>query len=144
MVVSSSPQVRYPDYYGIDMAHLEEFIAFRAAIALITERGEWQRLANIYRQCKAQILLPKEQMINCVRDVYKPFTADEISLKMAEMLRPEGVNAEVHIVYQSLEGLHAACPNSPGDWYFSGHYPTPGGVKRCNEAFIAYYEKHFM
>lgn len=144
VVVSSSPQVRYPDYYGIDMAHLEEFIAFRAAIALITERGEWQRLANIYRQCKAQILLPKEQMINCVRDVYKPFTADEISLKMAEMLRPEGVNAEVHIVYQSLEGLHAACPNSPGDWYFSGHYPTPGGVKRCNEAFIAYYEKHFM
>ena len=144
VVVSSSPQVRYPDYYGIDMAHLEEFIAFRAAIALITERGEWQRLANIYRQCKAQILLPKEQMINCVRDVYKPFTADEISLKMAEMLRPEGVNAEVHIVYQSLEGLHTACPNSPGDWYFSGHYPTPGGVKRCNEAFIAYYEKHFM
>ena len=144
VVVSSSPQVRYPDYYGIDMAHLEEFIAFRAAIALITERGEWQRLANIYRQCKAQILLPKEQMINCVRDVYKPFTADEISQKMAEMLRPEGVNAEVHIVYQSLEGLHAACPNSPGDWYFSGHYPTPGGVKRCNEAFIAYYEKHFM
>lgn len=143
VVVSSSPQVRYPDYYGIDMARMEEFIAFRAAIALHKDRGLEQRLDEIYVKCKAQENLPKEQVVNYVREVYKPFTSEEISEKMAEMLRPEGVTTEIHIVYQSLDGLHKACPHSPGDWYFSGHYPTPGGNKRVNEAFIHYYEHNY-
>uniref|UniRef100_UPI003FEE80B2 amidophosphoribosyltransferase n=1 Tax=Alloprevotella sp. TaxID=1872471 RepID=UPI003FEE80B2 len=143
VVVSSSPQVRYPDYYGIDMARMEEFIAFRAAIALHKGRGLEQRLDEIYAKCKAQENLPKEQVVNYVREVYKPFTSEEISEKMAEMLRPEGVTTEIHIVYQSLDGLHKACPHSPGDWYFSGHYPTPGGNKRVNEAFIHYYEHNY-
>lgn len=143
VVVSSSPQVRYPDYYGIDMAKMEEFIAFRAAIALHKERDMEQHLTDIYQRCKAQENLPKEEVINYVREVYKPFTSEEISEKMAEMLRPEGVTTEIHIVYQSLDGLHKACPHSPGDWYFSGHYPTPGGNKRVNEAFIQYYENNF-
>lgn len=143
VVVSSSPQVRYPDYYGIDMARMEEFIAFRAAIALHKDRGLEQRLDEIYAKCKAQENLPKEQVVNYVREVYKPFTSEEISEKMAEMLRPKGVTTEIHIVYQSLDGLHKACPHSPGDWYFSGHYPTPGGNKRVNEAFIHYYEHNY-
>lgn len=143
VVVSSSPQVRYPDYYGIDMARMEEFIAFRAAIALHKDRGLEQRLDEIYAKCKAQENLPKEQVVNYVREVYKPFTSEEISEKMAEMLRPEGVTTEIHIVYQSLDGLHKACPHSPGDWFFSGHYPTPGGNKRVNEAFIHYYEHNY-
>lgn len=143
VVVSSSPQVRYPDYYGIDMARMEEFIAFRAAIALHKDRGLEQRLDEIYAKCKAQENLPKEQVVNYVREVYKPFTSEEISEKMAEMLRPEGVTTEIHIVYQSLDGLHKACPHSPGDWYFSGHYPTPGGNKRVNDAFIHYYEHNY-
>ena len=143
VVVSSSPQVRYPDYYGIDMARMEEFIAFRAAIALHKDRGLEQRLDEIYAKCKAQENLPKEQVVNYVREMYKPFTSEEISEKMAEMLRPEGVTTEIHIVYQSLDGLHKACPHSPGDWYFSGHYPTPGGNKRVNEAFIHYYEHNY-
>ncbi len=140
VVVSSSPQVRYPDYYGIDMACMDEFIAFRAAIALHKDKGIEARLDNIYSKCKAQENLPKESVVNYVREVYEPFTSEEISEKMAEMLRPEGVTTEIHIVYQSLDGLHRACPHSPGDWYFSGHYPTPGGNKRVNEAFIHYYE----
>ena len=143
VVVSSSPQVRYPDYYGIDMARMEEFIAFLAAIALHKDRGLEQRLDEIYAKCKAQENLLKEQVVNYVREVYKPFTSEEISEKMAEMLRPEGVTTEIHIVYQSLDGLHKACPHSPGDWYFSGHYPTPGGNKRVNEAFIHYYEHNY-
>lgn len=144
VVVSSSPQVRYPDYYGIDMAKMEEFIAFRAAISLHKERGTESILENVYKLCKAQENLPKEEVVNYVRQIYKPFTAEEISDKMAEMLRPEGVTTEIHIVYQSLDGLHKACPHSPGDWYFSGHYPTPGGNKRVTEAFINYYESNFL
>lgn len=144
VVVSSSPQVRYPDYYGIDMAKMEEFIAFRAAIALHKERGTESILEDVYKLCKAQENLPKEEVVNYVRQIYKPFTAEEISDKMAKMLRPEGVTTEIHIVYQSLDGLHKACPHSPGDWYFSGHYPTPGGNKRVTEAFINYYESNFL
>ena len=140
VVVSSSPQVRYPDYYGIDMANMDEFIAFRAAIALHRDRQMEDRLERIYRKCKAQEQLPKEQVVNHVQEVYEPFTDRDISEKMAEMLRPEGVTTEIHLVFQSLEGLHKACPTSPGDWYFSGNYPTPGGNKRVNQAFIAYYE----
>ena len=143
VVVSSSPQVRYPDYYGIDMANMDEFIAFRAAIALHRDRGIEARLMEIYEKCKAQEMLPKEEVINYVREVYEPFPSEDISEKMARMLRPEGVHTEIHIVFQSLEGLHRACPHSPGDWYFSGHYPTPGGNKRVNEAYINYIEKHF-
>lgn len=142
VVVSSSPQVRYPDYYGIDMANMDEFIAFRAAIALHKKLGIEKRLDDIYNQCKVQENLPKEKIVNHVREVYEPFSAEEISAQMAEMLRPEGVTTEIHIVYQSLEGLRAACPNSPGDWYFSGHYPTPGGNMRVNNAFIDYYERN--
>lgn len=144
VVVSSSPQVRYPDYYGIDMAHMDEFIAFKAAVALIVDRGEEERLKDIYERCKAQENLPKEEVKNYVKEIYAPYTADEISQKMVDLLRPDGVTTEIHIVYQSLEGLHEACPNSPGDWYFSGNYPTPGGVMRVNKAFIDYYERNWL
>ena len=144
VVVSSSPQVRYPDYYGIDMAHMDEFIAFRAAIALHADKGLMHRLDDIYRRCKQQAGYPKEKVVNYVKEVYAPFTDDDISRKMAVMLRPEGVTTEISIVYQSIEGLHKACPHSPGDWYFSGNYPTPGGTKCVNEAFIDYYEKHLL
>ena len=143
VVVSSSPQVRFPDYYGIDMSHMDEFIAFKAAIALTLEQGGETRLKDIYRRCKEQENLPKEQIKNFVKEVYAPFSDDDISKKMAELLRPNGVTTEIHIVYQSLEGLHKACPTSPGDWYFSGDYPTPGGTKRVNQAFIDYYETNF-
>ena len=144
VVVSSSPQVRFPDYYGIDMAHMDEFIAFKAAVALICDRGQEQRLKDIYTRCKAQEYLPKEEVVNYVQEIYEPFTQEEISRKMVDLLRPDGVSTEIHIVYQSLEGLHKACPHSPGDWYFSGNYPTPGGVKRVNRAFIDYYEKTWL
>lgn len=141
VVVSSSPQVRYPDYYGIDMARMEEFIAFQAAVALAEERGMSHVLSEIYHKCKAQATLPKEEMINHVKELYDLFTDEEISQKMTEMLRPEGVKAEIKIVYQTLEGLRDACPGHSGDWYFSGNYPTPGGVKRLNDAYINYIEE---
>ena len=143
VLVSSSPQVRYPDYYGIDMAHMEEFIAFRAAIELLIERGDWARIDDVYRSCMAQRTLPKEQMQNYVRDIYAPFTDEDISRKMVEMLRPEGITTPIEIVYQSLDGLHKACPNHQGDWYFSGDYPTPGGLRLLNQAFIEYYENNY-
>lgn len=144
VVVSSSPQVRYPDYYGIDMANMDEFIAFRAAISLHKDRGSEYQLADIYNRCKKQENLPKEKVVNYVREVYEPFSAEEISEKMVEMLRPEGVTTEIHLVYQSLDGLHKACPSTPGDWYFSGHYPTPGGNMRVNQAYIDFYEKSMI
>lgn len=144
VIVSSSPQVRYPDYYGIDMSKMDEFIAFRAAIELLKERGWWHVINDTYTKCKQQLALPKEQMINGVKAIYAPFTADEISEKMAQILTPCGVNSEVRIVYQSIEGLHKACPNNPGDWYFTGNYPTPGGIKKVNEAFVNYYEDIYM
>lgn len=140
VLVSSSPQVRYPDYYGIDMAQMDEFIAFRAAIELIIERGDWARIDDVYRRCVQQKSLPKEEMKNHVKDIYAPFSDEEISQKMVEMLRPVGIDTPIEIVYQSLEGLHKACPNHSGDWYFSGDYPTPGGLKLLNQAFINYYE----
>jgi amidophosphoribosyltransferase len=140
VVVSSSPQIRYPDCYGIDMNRMDEFVAFRAAIALLKERGMTDVIDETYRKCKEQENLPKEKVVNYVKDIYRPFTADEISVKIAEILKPEGVKAEVDIVYQSLEGLHKACPNHNGDWYFSGNYPTPGGNKVVTKSFIKYYE----
>ena len=138
VMVSSSPQIRYPDYYGIDMAHVEEFCAFRAAIALLKERGLWSVAEQTYWACKAEIQRPKEEQRNCVSEIYKPFTVDDINRKMAEMLRPAGMETPVEFVFQTVEGLHAACPNHPGDWYFSGNYPTPGGIHLVNCAFIKY------
>ena len=133
VMVSSSPQVRYPDYYGIDMSCLEEFCAFRAVIALIEERGMWQLLNDVYLACKHE-----PYTINHVRALYEPFTVEEINAKIVEMLRPADMQSPVELVFQSIEGLHEACPNHPGDWYFTGHYPTPGGTRLCNEAFINY------
>ncbi len=144
VIVSSSPQVRYPDYYGIDMSRMSEFIAFRAAIELLRDRDMRDVIASAYRKAKAQADLPKEQMVNCVKDIYAPFTDDEIAAKMVELLKPENVRAKVQIVYQPLEGLREACPDHPGDWYFSGDYPTPGGVKLLNKAFIDYIEQVYQ
>ena len=144
VIVSSSPQVRYPDYYGIDMSRMSEFIAFRAAIELLRDRDMKDVIAAVYRKAKAQADLPKEQMVNYVKDIYAPFTDDEIAAKMVELLKPDSVRAKVQIVYQPLEGLHEACPNHPGDWYFSGDYPTPGGVKLLNKAFIDYIEQVYQ
>lgn len=144
VIVSSSPQVRYPDYYGIDMAKMSEFIAFRAAIELLKERDMKDVIAAAYRKSKDQEGLPKEQMVNCVKEIYAPFTDDEIAAKMVEMLTPAGTQAKVQIVYQTLDGLHKACPRHPGDWYFSGDYPTPGGVKMLNRAFINYIEQVYQ
>jgi len=144
VIVSSSPQVRYPDYYGIDMSHMEEFIAFRAAIALLKERDMRDVIERAYKKAKDQQGLPKEKMVNYVKDIYAPFSDDEISGQMVKMLTSKGVKAKIEIVYQTLEGLHEACPNHRGDWYFSGDYPTPGGVKMVNEAFINYIEQVYQ
>ena len=143
VMVSSSPQIRYPDYYGIDMSRLEELCAFRAAIALIHERGMHEIISETYRKCKEQIraLSPEEQGDESpVRAIYAPFTVEEINKKIVEMLRPDDMHAPVELVFQSIEGLHHACPDHPGDWYFTGHYPTPGGIRKVNQAFVSYVE----
>ncbi|MBR2230546.1 MAG: amidophosphoribosyltransferase [Prevotella sp.] len=136
VMVSSSPQIRYPDYYGIDMSHLEELCAFRAAIALIKDRGMQKLIADTYKACKYS-----PASLNHVRNIYAPFTVEEINEKIVEMLHPEGMQAPIELVYQSIEGLHKACPNHPGDWYFTGHYPTPGGIRMVNQAFVNYVEQ---
>ncbi len=136
VMVSSSPQIRYPDYYGIDMSHLEELCAFRAAISLIKERGLQHVIAETYKKCKANLSLS----CNHVRKIYEPFTVEEINGKIVEMLRPEGMKAPIELVFQRIEGLHKACPNHLGDWYFTGHYPTPGGIRMVNQAFVDYVE----
>ncbi len=136
VMVSSAPQIRYPDYYGIDMSHLEELCAFRAAIALIRERGLDRLLDEVHEAC---LTSPDSQCH--VRRIYAPFSPSDISRKMAEMLRPEGMPTPIEIVFQNIEGLHKACPNHPGDWYFTGHYPTPGGIRMANRAYIDFYEK---
>ena len=141
VMVSSSPQIRYPDYYGIDMPRLEEFCAFRATMALIEERGMWQLVADTYQACQRELMKPKEEMHNRVRAIYEPFTVEDINRKIVEMLRPEDMQAPVELVFQSIEGLHKACPNHPGDWYFTGHYPTPGGTRLANQAFVNYIDK---
>ncbi len=140
VVVSSAPQIRYPDYYGIDMPRLEEFCVFRATIELLKERNLLNILDETYEHCKAELQKSKEDMENAVRAVYEPFTVEEINRKIVEMLTPEGMTTPVEIVFQSIEGLHTARPNHRGDWYFTGHYPTPGGTRLCNQAFINYYE----
>ena len=136
VMVSSSPQIRYPDYYGIDMSHLEELCAFRAAIALIKDRGMQKLIADTYKACKYS-----PASLNHVRNIYAPFTVEEINDKIVEMLHPEGMQAPIELVYQSIEGLHKACPHHPGDWYFTGHYPTPGGIRMVNQAFVNYVEQ---
>ena len=140
VIVSSSPQIRYPDYYGIDMARMNEFCAFRAAIELLKESGRQDIIDEVYVKSKAQEFLPKEEIVNYVTEIYKPFTMEDISKKIAQMLTPAEVDCPVELVYQSIEGLHEACPNHSGDWYFSGNYPTPGGTRMVNLAYINYYE----
>lgn len=140
VVVSSSPQVRYPDCYGIDMSRMAEFCAFRAAVELIRQRGMDSLLDDTYRRCIEMESRPDAEQANCVKAIYEPFTDREISAKIAEMLTPADVDAEVEIIYQDIEGLHKAIPDHPGDWYFSGDYPTPGGFRAVNRAYINFYE----
>ena len=143
IVVSSSPQVRYPDCYGIDMSSLSEFAAFRAAIALIGDRGMNHLIRDVYEKCMEMEHKPDDELENCVKDIYGPFSQQEIAAKMAQMLTPPGINAEVRLIFQSMRGLHEAIPDFPGDWYFSGDYPTPGGKRMVNRSFISFYEKNF-
>ena len=143
VIVSSSPQVRYPDYYGIDMSSMSEFIAFKAAVALLKETGKEDILIEAYQKAKKLQAEGRDSEENCVKAVYAPFSDEEISAKIVELLTPAETRAKVEIVYQTLEGLHSSCLNHPGDWYFSGDYPTPGGVKLVNKAFISYMEKEY-
>lgn len=140
VIVSSAPQIRYPDYYGIDMPRLEEFCVFRATIALFKERGLEHVITEVYEKCLAELQKSKEEMHNAVREIYKPFGVEEINAKIVEMLRPEGVQTPIQLVFQSIDGLRTAIPNHRGDWYFTGHFPTPGGTRLCNKAFVNYYE----
>lgn len=143
VMVSSAPQIRFPDYYGIDMARLEEFCAFRAAIALLEERGLTYIIQETYNACLAEIRKPKQEQRNCVLAIYEPLSVEDINRQMALMLRPSGMQSPVEFVFQTLDGLHAACPNHPGDWYFSGNYPTPGGNYLVNQAFIHFFVNIF-
>lgn len=140
IIVSSAPQIRYPDCYGIDMAQLDKFAAFNAAIALLKESGQEEVIEGVYRKCSEQRNLPKEEIVNYVKEIYRPFTPEQISVKMAELLRPEDCEAEVELVFQTVENLHKASPEHTGDWYFTGDYPTPGGNKVVNTSFLLYYE----
>lgn len=144
VIVSSSPQVRYPDYYGIDMSRMNEFIAFKAAVALLTDRKLEFILLDAYKRAKLQQLQEGSSTVNYVKEIYAPFTDEEIATKMVDLLTPKGTKVKVEIVFQTLEGLHTACPNHPGDWYFSGDYPTPGGTRLVNEAFIHYMEEEYL
>ncbi len=140
VIVSSSPQIRYPDCYGIDMSRMSEFIAFKAALELLKETNQENILNEVYKLCKAQQDKPKEEIVNYVKKVYEPFTDAQISDKIAEMISPEDKSTKIEVVYQTLEGLHKACPNNKGDWYFSGNYPTAGGNRVVNNAFINFME----
>ena len=140
VVVSSAPQIRYPDCYGIDMARIDAFIAFKAALALLKDTNQYYIVDEVYKKCKDQQSKSDDEIINYVKGIYNPFKAEEISAKIAQMLKTEDINAEVEVIYQSIEGLHKACPDNLGDWYFTGNYPTPGGMRVVNEAFINFYE----
>lgn len=145
VIVSSAPQIRYPDYYGIDMPNLQEFCVFKATIELIKERGMEELLTRTYEACKWEIAKTnKLEIKNVVKAIYHPFTVEEINHKIVEMLRPENMTTPVEIVYQSIEGLHQAIPNHKGDWYFTGNYPTPGGMRLVNQSFIHFYEKEYL
>lgn len=143
IIVSSAPQIRYPDYYGIDMSSLQEFCVFRAAIKLLKDQGKEDTIGDVYAACLDELKKPVEEIRNCVRDIYEPFTVEEINEKIVEMLRPKDVTTPIELVFQSIDGLHQAIPNHRGDWYFTGLYPTPNGMKLCNQAFIDYYEKEY-
>ena len=140
VVVSSAPQVRYPDCYGIDMANLDSLIAFKATLELLKDKGQYSMVKEVYDKCKKQVGNADIEIKNYVKDIYNIFTADEISEKIAEILSVNVQNAKVKIIYQSIENLHQACPNHTGDWYFTGNYPTPGGNRVVNNAFINFYE----
>jgi len=140
VIASSAPQIRYPDCYGIDMARMGDFVAFRAAVELLKERGQEGLIQEVYKKCKAQEQMPDAEVQNFVKEIYDPFTAQEISDKIAQILTPEGVKAKVSIIYQDIKDLHESCPSNPGDWYFSGNYPTPGGNRVVNRSFIYYVE----
>ncbi|MDA7768153.1 amidophosphoribosyltransferase [Flavobacteriales bacterium] len=140
VIVSSAPQIRYPDCYGIDMAKLGDFIAFQAAIALLKESGQEGLIDEVYQKCLADLALPTSESVNHVQAIYKPFSADQISEKIAHLLRPQDINAEVNIIYQTIEDLHDSCPNNTGDWYFTGDYPTVGGNRVVNKSFVYYVE----
>ena len=140
IIVSSAPQIRYPDCYGIDMSKMGDFIAFKAAVALLKESGQENVLTDILEQCRDLQRNNKLHTENLVRQVYKPFLLEEISEKIAKLVTPEEVTIPVQVIYQTIETLHEACPNNKGDWYFTGNYPTPGGNKVCNKAFMNYME----
>jgi amidophosphoribosyltransferase len=140
VVVSSAPQIRYPDCYGIDMSRMGEFVAFEAAVSLLKETGKENILAEVYKQCKDSLALPKEKVLNYVKAIYEPFTDQEISDRIAQIITPKGTKAEIKVIYQTLDNLHTACPDHLGDWYFSGDYPTPGGNKIVNRAFVNWME----
>jgi amidophosphoribosyltransferase len=140
IIVSSAPQIRYPDCYGIDMSRMGEFVAFEAAVSLLKESGKEDILIDVYQKCKEDFDLPKEQAKNHVKAIYAPFTDEQISKRIAEIITPKDLNAEVEVIYQTLDNLHTACPQHLGDWYFSGDYPTPGGNKVVNRAFVNWME----
>ena len=140
VIASSAPQIRYPDCYGIDMARMGDFVAFRAAIALLKERGQEDVIQTVYEKCKAQAHLADHEVQNFVKEIYEPFEAQEISDKIADLLTPPEVNARVTVLYQTIEDLHKSCPGHPGDWYFTGDYPTPGGNRVVNKSFMYYVE----
>jgi amidophosphoribosyltransferase len=140
VVVSSAPQIRYPDCYGIDMAKIDDFIAFKAALELLKDTNQYNIVDSVYKKCKEQQAKIDTEIVNHVKEIYRPFKAEEISAKIAEMLKTVDIKAEVEVIYQSIEGLHKACPDNLGDWYFTGNYPTPGGMRVVNQAFINFYE----
>lgn len=142
VIVSSAPQIRYPDCYGIDMSRMGEFVAFRAAIQLLEESGQWNLINDVYLLCKSQEKMPDESLVNHVKKIYAPFTDAEISKKIAEIVKPEDIDIPVEVLFQTIDNLHLATPEHSGDWYFSGDFPTPGGNRVVNKAFINYIEKN--
>ena len=143
VIVSSAPQIRYPDWYGIAMSRMEEFVAFRAAIALHEERGMEDRISELYERIKSLMGSEEVRRTNFVKEIYEPFTVEELNQQMIKLMRPAEVTCPIDIVFQSIEGLHKAIPDNPGDWYFTGNYPTPGGMRLVNQAFIDYYEEDY-
>lgn len=143
VIVSSAPQIRYPDWYGIAMSRMEEFVAFRAAIALHEERGMEDRISELYERIKSLMGSEEVRRTNFVKEIYEPFTVEELNQQMIKLMRPAEVTCPIDIVFQSIEGLHKAIPDNPGDWYFTGDYPTPGGMRLVNQAFIDYYEEDY-